>query len=191
MTTWQIDTSELEGLIRAFSPEGRGRLHMASARAVAVLIRRHLRQEGQRRHRSANRLGAMPTGHFERATVAATASAEEAHVLIALPGIARAFQAITITPRRAKALTLPVAAEAYGKKASELARDGWALFTAKSLRGLLMGTNKATGETKALYRLVTRARQPQDRTLLPSDNALAQATVNGLIRRLRAFIKES
>lgn len=189
MTTWTIDTSELDALLRAFTPELRGRLHMAGARAVARLCRQHLRQEGQRRHASANRLGAVPSKHFEQATVHAEASADDAHVLIALPGLSRAFGAITVTPKRAKALTLPVAAEAYGKKASEMGRDGWALFTAKSLRGLLLGKRKAIGEVKALYLLRARVRLPQDRTLLPSDAALAAATCDGMITRLRSLVK--
>ncbi|MGN0890525.1 MAG: hypothetical protein ACI4W7_02615 [Candidatus Spyradenecus sp.] len=190
MTTWQIEMSAFDALVRAFSRDGRARLYMASARAVSNLCRGHIRQESRRRHATANRLGATPSNHFEQATLTASASAEEAHVFIALPGISRAFRALSIVPRRARAITLPIAPEAYGKKASELERDGWALFTAKSLRGLLMGKNKATGETKPLYKLLAKVSQPQDRTLLPSDNALAQATVEGLIRRLRAIAKE-
>ncbi|MEG1427794.1 MAG: hypothetical protein RSC76_08920 [Oscillospiraceae bacterium] len=107
MTTWKIDTSELDALIRAFSTEQRGQLHLASARAVASLCRRHLRQIAQTRHASANRLGATPTRHFEHANVFAEASADDAHVHIKLPGLARAFVPITITPAPKKSSSTP------------------------------------------------------------------------------------
>ena len=185
-TLWTVDTRELDALCRAFGAEARKRLHLASARAVAVLCSRHLRTLSQSRHASANRLGAAPSGHFEQAIVESEASPDEAHVILTLPGLARAFRSLTIVPRRARALTLPLAAESYGKKASELSRDGWGLFATKSV---LMGSRKSTGEVKPLYALKPRVRLRQDRSLLPSDNALSRAAREGFLRRLVAFVK--
>jgi len=185
-TLWTVDTRELDALCRAFSAETRSRLHLAGARSVAVLCRRHLRALGQSRHASANRLGAAPSGHFEQAIVEADASADDAHVRLLLPGLSRAFRSLTLVPRRARALTIPLAAEAYGKKASELSREGWALFATK---GVLMGSRKSTGATKPLYALKSRVRLRQDRSLLPSDNALSRAAREGFMLRLVALIK--
>ena len=94
MTLWTVDTRELDALCRAFSAETRSRLHLAGARSVAVLCRRHLRALGQSRHASANRLGAAPSGHFEQAIVEADASADDAHVRLLLPGLSRAFRSL-------------------------------------------------------------------------------------------------
>ena len=103
-TLWTVDTRELDALCRAFSAETRSRLHLAGARSVAVLCRRHLRALGQSRHASANRLGAAPSGHFEQAIVEADASADDAHVRLLLPGLSRAFRSLTLVPRRARRL---------------------------------------------------------------------------------------
>ena len=185
MIFWTVDTRELDALCRAFSPESRTRLHHAAARSVSVLCRRHLRTIGQSRHATANRLGAAPTGHFEQTGITLTAAPNDAHVRLTLPGLARAFRPLVIRPRRAKALTLPIAAEAYGKKVSELKRSGWALFQAK---GVLMGKSPA-GSLRPLYALKTSVRLRQDRTLLPADERLAETARKGYLRRLAAFLR--
>ena len=107
----------LQRFSRLVKPAGRRMLFSAAGNAVSNLINRHLKRISPTRHRSANRLGATPTGHLEqRPTFHATSNYAE--VVIPIPGINRAFKDLTITPKDAPFLTLPLNAVSYGKRAA-------------------------------------------------------------------------
>lgn len=178
MIRFSIEDDTLRRLVLAMGPKGRTRLNRVAAYGLLALCRRHLKSEAQGRHATAHRLGGSPTGHLEKAALnmTATANAVEGAVNIASPGFGRVFSPITIRPRRTRALTIPIAGEAYGKRADDLRRKGWTLFRspAKGVRDILLGKGP-TGEVKALYALRASVTLPQDRTLLPTDQAMADA----------------
>lgn len=164
---------------------GRRLLYSAAANGVAGLVRQHLRQLGSWRHRSAQELGAQPTGILGKAATRTTwrASTDSGEVLIPTPAVRRAFHDVEIRPRNSKALTIPAAPEAYGKRAAVLAALGWSIFRPRKKR-FLMGARPGD-EPKVLYYLVGRVHQPQDRSLLPSDeeiNSTAAAAMMSVIR---------
>ena len=191
MISVSIDDSNLSRLLNAMGSQGRAALNRTAAYGLLTLCRKHLKVEASRRHTSANRLGATPTGHLEEAarTMTATANATEGEVQIFSPGFRRVFGALTITTRTARALTLPLDAASYGKRAGELQREGWQLFRspAKGLRAILLGKHPGSGEVKALYLLRARVTLPQDRALLPSDKAMASAVHNAVATYLQAI----
>lgn len=189
MITWSINDTELKALLKTLSHEMRQDLHAGIAVALLACCREHLRKESARRHASARRLGATPSGHLERATFSTEASPDAGTVLIASPGISRTFRTLTITPRRAKALTIPIAPEAYARRTAELSRAGWQLFRAQKWHGILFGKNPVSGEVKALYALKGRVTLPQDRSLLPTDDTLQQTARNALAKLLQHFCK--
>lgn len=164
---------------------GRRLLYSAAANGVAGLVRQYLRQLGSWRHRSAQELGAQPTGILGKAATRTTfnATSEYGEVLIPTPAVRRAFHDVEIRPRNSKALTIPAAPEAYGKRAAVLAALGWSIFRPRKKR-FLMGARPGD-EPKVLYYLVGRVHQPQDRSLLPSDeeiNSTAAAAMMSVIR---------
>ncbi len=164
---------------------GRRLIYSAAANGVAGLVRQHLRQLGSWRHRSAQELGAQPSGILGKAATRTTSSAtsEYGEVLIPTPAVRRAFHDVEIRPRNSKALTIPAAPEAYGKRAAVLAALGWSIFRPRKKR-FLMGARPGDAP-KVLYYLVGRVRQPQDRSLLPSDeeiNSTAAAAMMSVIR---------
>lgn len=153
--------------------EARRSIFSVAASRVSELVRRHLSSASASRHATADRLGANRTGFLEegaRSGVTPHATADEAEVLIRVPGISRAFRDITVTPKTANALTIPMDALAYSRRAAEVRALGWSIFRPKG-KNVLMGTKD--GETKSLYALVKSAHLRQDRGLLPSDERIS------------------
>ena len=86
-------------------------------------------------------------------------------------GADRAYHDITIVPRRAKALTIPIHAAAYGKRAADI--DG--LFKPKNMNILAVAMS---GQLVPMFALCKRAFQRQDPTLLPTDGTFAENISN-------------
>lgn len=161
-----------------------GLLAKAGADALQRLVMRHLQQVARTRHATAQRLGATPTGFWSGAAqeVRLQAHASDAEVSVTHPGIARALRDVIIRPRRAKALTIPLRAEAYGKRPREFANlSGAALFRPKGTR--ILATEEG-GKLTPMYALCASVTQKRDPTLLPDpktiDDALARAALNAL-----------
>ena len=182
------------GLVK---PAGRRLLFSAVGNAVSKLINDHLKRIAPSRHKTADRLGATPTGHLERRTSFAS-DESSATVTIPIPGINRAFKDLSIVPKDKPYLTLPLSSVAYGKRAATVRGLGYMIFRPaakgahKNAQGgfsayqdLLMGTKD--GETIPLYLLKKRVEQKQDRSLLPSDaeiGAAATSAITGTIDRI-------
>lgn len=191
----------LQRFSRLVKPAGRRMLFSAAGNAVSNLINAHLKRIAPTRHRSANRLGATPTGHLEqRPTFHATSNYAE--VVIPIPGINRAFKDLTITPKDAPFLTLPLNAVSYGKRAATVRSLGYVLFRPPAkgahkadgkrydrYKDLLMGVPQGGGEAVPLYLLKKRVEQRQDRTLLPSDAEIAKAASGAIMDMLDRIAK--
>lgn len=182
------------GLVK---PAGRRLLFSAVGNAVSKLINDHLKRIAPTHHKTAERLGATPTGHLEKRTSFAS-DGSSATVTIPIPGINRAFKDLSIVPKDKPYLTLPLSSVAYGHRAATVRGLGYMIFRPaakgahKNAQGgfsvyqdLLMGTKD--GETIPLYLLKKRVKQKQDRSLLPSDaeiGAAATSAITGTIDRI-------
>lgn len=161
--------------------DGSGNLFIA--RSLAAKVRDHLGKEAARRHKTADRLGATPTGHLTRAaeSVDYGATKDAAEVTIASPGISRSFGDVEIVPvNGSKYLTIAARAESYGRRARSF--DDLKFIPLKG--GALPVLAKVTGEGKektmeVFYWLKKSVKIPQDRGLLPSDVELLQAAEDG------------
>lgn len=82
------------------------------------------------RHKTAERLGAKPTGDLARTAERVTSerTAEAAVVVVPRFIFRRAFESFWITPKNAQFLTIPASKISYGRRAYELRRAGWQLF---------------------------------------------------------------
>ena len=174
---------------RKLQPEGAA---SAAAEVLAGTVQDHVRIAAGARHRTASRLGAMPTGHLSEgaANIRMEKEGGRAVVVVPIPGITRAFGDLHITPKNKKALTIPINAVAYGVKASDLEDSGWSLFTLSSRQGpgagILFGRRAGTPSTVALYLLRKSADIPQDRGLMPSDEEMGEAIAYGVTSAIEA-----
>ena len=185
-------------------------LHQDIATREENLVRDYLISLAQTRHATADRLGATPTGHLERAaeSVTSRSDADAATVSITSPGLRRAFGDITIVPVNAKWLTIAATAEAYGKRAGSFNDLRLAFFKSGRLALVKadqsrLSDRKSSGygiESKAAktdatkqrppvyYWLVKSVTQKQDRTLLPSNALLQTAAEEGVRDWLKSFL---
>lgn len=166
---------------------GRRQLYSAAADAVSIIVRHYLRQLGSWRHRSAQELGAQPTGILVNAATRTTSSAtsEYGEVLIPTPAVRRAFHDVEIRPKSWMFLTIPAARESYGKAVGVLAAHGWKIFRAGKKKALLGKLSKDEAP-KVLYYLAQSVHQRQDRSLLPSDEEINSTAAAAMMSVLRA-----
>ena len=191
MTLKVIHPRNLGKWLDLVKSEGRRQLFHAIADNVAELVRDHLFRIAPRHHISAHRLGATPTGHIEKGARAThfTASSDSAEVIIPIAGLSRAFRPLTITPRNAAALTLPVSPHAYGKRVGDLRTNGWNIFRPKG-HDILMGS-LGDDEAVPLYVLKRRVQLKQDRSLLPSDAELGTTASKAMLDYIRRTTRRS
>ena len=166
-------------------PAGRRQLYSAAANAVAILVRGHLARLGGWTHTTAARLGAQPTGILGKAATRTTwrATGEYGEVDIPTPAVRRAFHDVEIRPRSWEFLTIPASSTSYGRRAVVLAGLGWKIYRPGKAR-VLMG-KLGDDEPKLLYYLVSSVRQRQDRSLLPSDEAMKQSAAGAMLALIR------
>ena len=166
-------------------PAGRRQLYSAAANAVAILVRGYLARLGSWKHMTAARLGAQPTGILGKAATRTTwhATSEYGEVVIPTPAVRRAFHDVEIRPGSWEFLTIPASSTSYGRRAAVLAGLGWKIYRPGKAR-VLMG-KLGDDEPKLLYYLVSSVRQRQDRSLLPSDEAMKQSASGAMLALLR------
>jgi len=162
-------------------------LHDYVSRRAAETARRHVRTIAPGRHATADGLGARRTGFLERAAGSIEPAADSKAAYLEIPrsfGLQRAFGPVLIVPRRGgKYLTIPATAEAYGRRAGEIA--GLVFKILGRHRALVM--MRGARDFQVYYWLVRSVTQPQDRLLMPSefDFALAaEKAAEDLIRDL-------
>ena len=176
--TVDIDTPQLDAISRRLEPSSRAALHREIAAEISETVRGHLRRYALTHHATASRLGARPSGNLEGARVSATSDSAGATVTVAALGIRRALGPVTIRPRTKAALTIPVAALAYGRTVSYLRNKGVDVFRPKG-KNYLATTEGEGNDAKMvpLYILAKRATLKHEPDLLPTHEAL---TANAL-----------
>ena len=192
MTLKVIFPKNLGAWMDLVKSEGRRLVFSDVANAVRILVRSHLFRIAPRHHISAHRLGATPTGHIEKGARATqfTASTNGAEVIISIPGLSRAFRPLTITPRTANALTLPISSHSYGKRVGDLRTSGWNIFRPKG-KDTLWGKLQDEDDAVPLYVLKKRVQLKQDRSLLPSDAELGTTASKAMLDYIRRATRRS
>ena len=185
--TVNIDTPQLDAISRRLEPSSRAELHREIAAEISETVRGHLRRYALAHHATASRLGARPTGNLEDASVSATSDSAGATVTVAALGIRRALGPVTIRPRTKAALTIPVAALAYGRTVSYLRNKGVDVFrpTGKNFLATTEGKGK-DAKIVPLYILAKQATLKHEPDLLPTRETL---TANAL-EAARGYIME-
>lgn len=183
---------KLTALLRELGPVWRKNLLGVGANGLKVCLRRYLRNEAQRRHTTALMLGGTPTGHIQKgAARIAVWDHDDTHasVIVPIAGIQRAFGDLTITAKKATALTIPVSGAAYGHRVRELRRMGWSVFRPKG-HDYLMGSHDGEA-AQLLYVLRKKVIVRRDRTLLPTDDVIADSINRPTVHAVKAALERS
>lgn len=182
-------TPFLKRLVVAFHRPGRSLARKLLFDLVAVeaelLTRRHLRDmhRDPSRHKTANALGAEPSGHYLRAARAVTSGTDRKGAFVEIPsefGLSRAFRDYEIKPVDAKYLTIPANKESYARRAREF--DD--LKVVKFASGTLALARRERKKTVVMFWLVDRAEIKKDRTLLPSNKDFQESAEIGARRTI-------
>jgi hypothetical protein len=175
----------------------RGPMHAQMAVRGQRFTQDYLR--GLNRHRSAERLGASASGHYEKAATAVEAQSDGQEARITIPrrtGLGRAFGDVILRPGSGRTyLTIPAHAETYGKVVRDFPNDTFRFAILQSWRTFAVLVFAETGgrheKGEVGYWLKREVRQKQDRTLLPSDEAYAEVARGSAIEYLNERLAES
>jgi hypothetical protein len=159
-------TEQLAYLLEAL--QDKPGMHDRIAREALLFVKEFGASKSSTEHRTAETLGAQPTGHLERAYAAIEGKSDEASARLLVPGASRlraAFGAYTLTPKNSAYLTLPVHREAYGRRAGEF-ED---LFPVRvgPRKSLVLARQVEGGGLETMYFLTTSENIPEDATLIP------------------------
>lgn len=168
-----IKTPQLDGIIERLDPGARAELHREIAAEISETVRDHLRSYALSHHKRATELGARPTGNLEDAKVEAFSDSDGATVTVAALGIRRALGPLEIRPRNKAALTIPVAAIAYGRSVAYLKAHGIDVFRPKGKDYLAYKENPKSQFSTVIYILAKRATLKHEPDLLPRKEELA------------------
>lgn len=152
-------------------------LHAALATVAEQDTRAYLRGIAKITHKTSARLKAAPSGYLTKAAEAVESRYDATQTVVTVHGeiFKRVMGPVTVKPREKKYLTLPATAEAYNHRAGEF-KD---LFFVLTKKGTAFLAKKDGDKLKIYYWLKTSVVLPQDRQLLPSDQAWAATAEAG------------
>jgi|GEM_PF-4326500 len=185
MLSFQVALPDPKGALtglRALCAADRTIVHQAMAAGLEAATAAHVGSLGRGKSNTSGNLGAAPTNFYSKAagSIQGNGTANGVDLTMQRAGLSRAFRDYDLRPLRSRLLTIPVAAEAYGHRAREFSGLKWRTFTdaqvaaGKSNKaGLVLGRPPADpgGLFLALFRGAKKAHIPQDRSLLPTDEA--------------------
>jgi len=153
-------------------------LHEHIAAIAEVRTRRYIIEEAAPlRHKTAERLGAQPTGYLSRRGEAIESTADKDRATVILGGereiFARVLGDVTVKPVTAKYLAIPASAESYGKRPREFDSLRFVPFPSGA-RALVDGKS---GQVQ--FWLKQSVTLPQDRGLIPPDEQFIAAAEQG------------
>lgn len=126
------------------------------------------------RHRTAEKLGAVPTGFRAKNATALQADSDDEGAMIRIPrstGLGRAFSDLDIVPLHGKTyLAIPACARTYGKGPRDFPEGTFNFEIIKGSAGSFPAMVFAEGGGIGFF-LRRKVHQKQDRMLLPSDAA--------------------
>ena len=166
----------------------RGPMHAVMAVRGKTFTQDYLR--GLNRHRTAERLGATPGGHHQKAAAAVEAASDDGQAVIRIPrrtGLGRAFGDVVLRPGSGRTyLTIPAHAKTYGRSVRDFPEDSFRFVPLGRFRALVWAAGPDKGEVA--YWLKREVTQKQDRTLLPSDEGYAGVARRAAIEYLTSLL---
>lgn len=165
----RVTDGGLRNLRRGLSGSELKGLHGRIAKDLKTLVVNHVATDDS--HVSANRLGARPTGHMEKAAKRIEAVGEDARAVIKIPRKSRlraAFGDYTLTPKAGKTyLTIPAHPLTYGRSVRSFPEETFKFAILRAHRHFPVLLFRKGGEVA--YWLRKNVEIKEDRTLLPFD----------------------
>ena len=155
---------------------------------ATLLTQRHLYKIAPSRHKTAERLGATPTGYLSIIAEHLEPYADNRSAKVLLNGLvgaeifARTLGPVVVVPKRVNWLTIPAAAESYGRRARSFSDLKFIPFPSGTRALARVKIVMVPGKRKTLikkrvpevlYWLRKSVTLPMDRGLLPSDEEYA------------------
>ena len=142
------------------------------------------------RHKTADKLGASPTGFRAKNAQSLQATSDDQAASILIPrrtGLGRAFNDIVLVPGSGRTyLTIPAEARTYGKVVRDFPEGTFKFAILHAHRPFPVLLFKDDG--KVAYWLRRRVLQKQDRTLLPSDEAMREVARRSAVTYLASAV---
>ena len=147
-------------------------LHAKLAAVTKARTRKWIRTAAQSRHTTAAALGATPTNYLNKraADMDDEHDAKGARLIIRGAIFARVAGDVTVTPKRAKMLTIPVNKDSYGKRARDF--DNLIFKVSKKSKKTFLMQKKGK-RLVPMFMLVKSVVLPQDAGLLPGEEEYA------------------
>lgn len=160
-------TRKLQAARLALAPD---RLHAVAGRAVLNLVKAHLVGRDQ----MPNRLGGKRTHFYRKAAQSAHEdhTDTEATVTISATGFSLHLYGGTVIPVNRRALTIPIAPEAHGRRVSDFPGAFLCKIKGKAFIAVKTGKGKREG-LHLLFALVRSASIRADPSVLPADADMA------------------
>lgn len=181
--TVQITGDALKALNEGVKQFGREKVHQVVALYVAKLIQKHLLKMETGRP---NKQG-WPRSHFwskARGSVVQESSPTGAMVSVAQQGFRFQYAGGTIKPINVKALTIPLIAKAYNRRAREL---DLRFIKPESYKGNVVGYLVSKDpEPQYYFVLKSRISKGPDRSVLPTDAQILEAASEGIRDKMEA-----
>lgn len=177
--------------------ESRASIMRAARQEVVKELAAYIMRRSKTRHKTAERFGISPTGILEFTAVGAFGASKGGGKIYArnmgggktsifisgVPFIQKAFRPLTIVPKKASALTIPLCAQSARKSAGDLAAQGWSIFRPRG-KDVLLGRKSKRGKIVALYALRQSVKIPRDPTLLPYAHIMDVWTARAIRKEL-------
>lgn len=154
----------------------RAPLHERMTQDCLLFVKEFGAQKSTSEHRTATNLGARATGHLAQAYEGIEGESDESAMRLLVPRDTRlraAFGAYTLKPKNSKYLTLPVAAESYGKRAGEF--EELTFLRVGPRQTAILARKDEEGNLTTMYLLVTSVNIPEDASLIPFDKLYNEA----------------
>jgi len=195
ITVDMSDFGKLAALTAKMRPAGRSQLNRVGVYAAMATVKRHIHGYAMGKHFSATRLGASPTGHYEKgaAAISCNANADMAEVIIPIPGIGLAYHDIVITTPTGKGknyVTIPKHRDAYGHTVAELKARGWKIFRPGDKKCLL-GYRRKGEKPVMLYTLAEEVKKRKDTRLLPAKEELGRVFARSQADEIRRVMRKA
>jgi hypothetical protein len=194
LTISQEGGEEALRAVSALTTADRTAAHQVMAAGVERLTQAHVMGLPSTKG-SAAKLGASASGFYKKAAGSVQGKGDGTGVMLSMQraGLSRAFRPYDLVPKAGQLLTIPVAAEAYGRRAGEFGDGKWRRFSDEDVAaglsdkaGLVFGrpAPEPGGLFHALFIGVKKVHQDQDRTLLPSDQVWLEEMAEGALSLL-------
>lgn len=154
----------------------RAALHKRIETDVLLFVREFGSKKSQTEHRTANALGAKPTGHLTRAYAGIESASDDQAAQLLVPRASRlraAFGSYVLKPTQSKYLTIPVNAESYGRRAREF--DDLKFMQVGPRKTAILARTDEDGNMTTMYLLLKSVTVKEDESLLPMKQIGEQA----------------